>query len=88
LPLSAARGTPWDGTDFMMPAPMDDPSFMPCGTPEHTMHHGEDGTGTEGKVRAKPAPLPGASGQFGRDISTEEYEPLNEATVGTGRRDR
>ena len=35
LPLAAARGTPWDGTPFAMPAPMDDASFTPAGPHEH-----------------------------------------------------
>ena len=67
LPLRTAHGTPWDGEPFLvMPAPMDDPSFMPAGPHEHAMP-------------------PGDEGQFGRDISTEGYEPLLPPPSGTGR---
>ncbi len=82
LPLSAARGTPWDGAPFSMPAPMDDTSFMPCGPQEHAMSPGERSTATKEEKRARSATLPAAKGQFGRDISTEEYEPLNDAAAG------
>ena len=87
LPLSVAQGTPWDGAPFAMPAPMDDTSFMPSGTQEHAMPSGERSTATEDEKRARSAALPEAKGQFGRDISTEEYEPLNDATAGAEKRD-
>ncbi len=87
LPLRTAHGTPWDGEPFLvMLAPMDDTSFTPSGPFEHAMPPGEHGTATEEEKRAKRATLPGAKGQFGRDISTEEYEPLNEAPAGAGQR--
>ncbi len=87
LPLSAARGTPWDGAPFSMPAPMDDTSFMPCGPQERARSPEERSTATEEEKRARSATLPEAKGQFGRDISTEEYEPLNDAAAGVGKRD-
>ena len=88
LPLSAARGTPWDGAPFSMPAPMDDTSFMSSGTQERAMSPGERSTATEEEKRARSATLPEAKGQFGRDISTEGYGPLNDApAAGAGRRD-
>ncbi len=87
LPLSAARGTPWDGAPFSMPAPMDDASFMPCGPQEHAMSPGERSAATEEEKRARSATLPEAKGQFGRDISTEEYEPLNDVAAGVEKRD-
>jgi len=62
-----------------MPAPMDDPSFAPSGAQEHAMPPGEGGAATEGQERAASSALPGAEGRFGRDISTEGYEPLNDA---------
>ena len=87
LPLSDARGTPWDGTPLVMPAPMDDPSFMPSGMQERAMPPGEHSTTTEEGKRTKRATLPGAKGQFGRDISTEEYEQLGDAPAGARPRD-
>ena len=87
LPLSDARGTPWDGAPLLMPAPMDDASFMPSGPQEDAMPPGEGGTAAEGGKRAKRATLPGANGQFGRDISTEEYESLGDAPDGAGQRE-
>ncbi len=74
LPLRTAHGTPWDGTPFVMPAPMDDTSFMSSGPQEHAMPPGEHSTATEEDKRAKRATLPGDHGQFGRDISTEDYK--------------
>ena len=74
LPLSGARGTPWDGTPFAMPAPMDDASFMPSGTQEHAMPPGERSAATGEDKRAKSATLPEDKGQFGRDIATEDYK--------------
>ena len=87
LPLSAAHGTPWDGASVTMPAPMDDTSFMPSGTQERATPPGERSTATEEEKRARSATLPEAKGQFGRDISTEEYEPLNDAAAGVEKRD-
>src|SRR5215217_53540 len=58
LPLSSARGTPWDGTPFVMPAPMDDTSFMSSRAQEHAMPPGEHSTATEEEKRAKAATLP------------------------------
>ncbi len=86
LPLRTAHGTPWDGEPFLvMPAPMDDPSFMPSGPHEHAMPPGEQATATDGDKRVKQQSLPGDEGQFGRDISTEGYEPLPPPPSGTGR---
>ena len=87
LPLKTAHGTPWDGAPVTMPAPMDDTSFMSSGTQEHAMPRGERSIATEEEKRARSATLPEAKGQFGRDISTEEYEPLNDATAGAEKRD-
>ena len=87
LPLAEAQGTPWDGTPFTMPAPMDDTSFMSSGTQEHAMPRGERSIATEEEKRARSATLPEAKRQFGRDISTEEYEPLNDAAAGVEKRD-
>ena len=87
LPLRTAHGTPWDGTPFVMPAPMDDPSFMSSGAQEHATPSGEDGAATEAEKRAKSRALPGAKGEFGRDISTEGYEPLNDAPAVVEQRD-
>jgi hypothetical protein len=88
LPLSAARGTPWDGTPFAMPAPMDDASFTPAGPHEHAMPPGEQATATEADKRAKQRSLPEDKGQFGRNIATEDHEPLPPPPAGasgTGR---
>ena len=87
LPLSVAQGTPWDGAPFAMPAPMDDASFMASRAQEHATPPGEHGTATEEDKRAKSRALPEAKAQFGRDISTEEYEPLNDAAAGVEKRD-
>jgi hypothetical protein len=77
LPLDAARGTPWDGEAGIMPAPVDDPGSTPAGHPEHAMMPGEERMATEAERRAKNDALPPDQGQFGRDISTEDYKPLN-----------
>ena len=87
LPLSAARGTPWDGAPFSMPAPMDDASFVPSGAHGHPRCPGRAAAAPRGEKRAEPRVLPGAEGRFGRDISTEGYEPLNDAPAGAGQRD-
>ncbi len=87
LPLRTAHGTPWDGTPFVMPAPMDDASFTPSGPHEHAMPPGDQTTATDADKRAKQQSLPGDEGQFGRDISTEGYESLSDAPAGAGRRD-
>ena len=87
LPLETAHGTPWDGTPVTMPAPMDDASFVSSGAQEHAMPPGERSTATEEEKRARSATLPEAKGQFGRDISTEGYEPLNDAAAGVEKRD-
>ena len=87
LPLRTAHGTPWDGTPFVMPAPMDDPSFVPSGARGRAMPPGEGGTAAEEGKRARSRALPGAKGRFGRDISTEGYEPLNDAAAGVEKRD-
>ena len=87
LPLRTAHGTPWDGTPFMMPAPMDDASFMPSGPRGHATPPWEHGAAAVEDKRAKRATLPGAKGRFGRDISTEGYEPLNDTPAGAGRRE-
>ena len=87
LPLETAHGTPWDGEPVTMPAPMDDPSFASSGAHEHAMPPGEGGTATEEEKRTKSRTLPGAKGQFGRDISTEDYRPLEDAPAAAGRRD-
>ena len=86
LPLSAAHGTPWDGAPVTMPAPMDDASFVSSGARGHATPPGQGGAAAEGEKRAEPRALPGAEGQFGRDISTEGYEPLNEAPAEAGQR--
>ena len=82
LPLSVAQGTPWDGAAFTMPAPMDDTSFMPSGPQEHTTPPGEHSIATEEEKRVKSKTLPEAKGQFGRDISTEDFKPLHDPTAG------
>jgi hypothetical protein len=66
LPLAEAQGTPWDGTPFTMPAPMDDTSFMPPGGQEDAMRSADE-------KRAKTRTLPENKAQFGRDITTEDY---------------
>ncbi|HYI82915.1 MAG TPA: hypothetical protein VEX11_06855 [Acetobacteraceae bacterium] len=71
LPLAEARGTPWDGTPFTMPAPMDDRSFMSPGGQDASGERGA--TGAE-KERVKPKTLPEDKAQFGRDITTEDYK--------------
>jgi hypothetical protein len=88
LPLSAAHGTPWDGEPVTMPAPMDDASFVSSGARGRATPPGEGGAAAEGEEkRAKRPALAGAEGQFGRDISTEGYEPLNDAPAATEQRD-
>jgi hypothetical protein len=86
LPLEAARGTPWDGAEGVMPAPMDDPSFIPSGTQEQAMPPGAHTTATPGEREAKSSDLPVDRGQFGRDVSTEDYKPLEDPPAGTGPR--
>jgi hypothetical protein len=73
LPLAEARGTPWDGTPFVMPAPMDDRSFVSSSGQEHAMPPGEEGTASPEEKRAKAKTLPEDKAQFGRDITTEDY---------------
>jgi hypothetical protein len=88
LPLRTANGTPWDGTPFVMPAPMDDPSYTRCGSHEHPMPPGDQFTATETNKREKQQSLPEDKAQFGRDITTESYEPLSAPPArssGTGR---
>lgn len=77
LPLASAHGTPWDGAEGVMPPPVDDGSFG-CGPAEHAMPAGPEGehSATEAERRAKAENLPRDQGQFGRDISTEEFKPL------------
>ena len=77
LPLDSAQGTPWDGDEGVMPPPVDDDSFG-CGPAEHAMPAGTGGehSATEAERRAKSENLPRDQGQFGRDISTEEFKPL------------
>ena len=87
LPLETAHGTPWDGDPVTMPAPIDDASFASSDGQEHAVPPGERGTAAEEEKRARSATLPEAKGQFGRDISTEEYEPLNDAAAGVEKRD-
>ncbi len=86
LPLSDARGTPWDGEPVTMPAPMDDASFVSSGARGRARPPGEGGGATEGEKRARSRALPGAEGRFGRGISTEGYEPLNDAPAEAGQR--
>ena len=86
LPLSAAHGTPWDGAPVTMPAPMDDASFVSSGARGHATPPGEGAAAAGGEQRAESRALPGAEGQFGRDISTEGYEPLNDAPAEAGQR--
>ena len=87
LPLETAHGTPWDGEPVTMPAPMDDASFVSSGARGRATPPGEGGAAAEEEKRAGSATLPEAKGQFGRDISTEEYEPLNDAAAGVEKRD-
>ncbi len=87
LPLETAHGTPWDGEPVTMPAPIDDASFASPGGQEHAVPPGECGTATEQGKRARSTALPAAKGRFGRDISTEGYEPLNGAAAGVEKRD-
>ena len=77
LPLDLVRGTPWDGMKSTMPMPADDPSFV-GGLPEHRMPDGtEQSMPTEGRGNTRPGPLPEDHGQFGRDVTTENYPTLN-----------
>ena len=78
LPLDLLRGTPWDGMEGIIPMPADNQGFV-GGLPEHRMPDGtEEGQPSEGRGGTKPGPLPGDHGQFGRDVTTEEYPQLNE----------
>ena len=77
LPLNLARGTPRDGAEGVMPAPVDDPGFAPPGPQEHAMPPGEQ--------RAKPGPLPEDKGQFGRDVATEDHQLLRDPPAGPRR---
>jgi hypothetical protein len=77
LPLDLVRGTPWDGMKSTMPMPADDPSFV-GGLPEHRMPDGtEQSMPTEGRGNKRLGPLAGDHGQFGRDVTTENYPTLN-----------
>jgi len=91
LPLDTARGTPWDGTEGIMPAPMDDPSFAGASGPqEHAMPPGEaaqQGTGTPEEQRAERQALPEDKGQFGRDVATEDHKPRRGPPARGGRGD-
>jgi hypothetical protein len=80
LPLSIAQGTPWDGASFVMPAPMDDTSFMSSGPHEHAMPS-EEHNATGDEKRAESRTRPEDKGQFGRDISTEDFRPLYDPTA-------
>jgi hypothetical protein len=82
LPLSAAQGTPWDGVELVMPAPVDDGSFMPSGRHERAMLPSEQSIPEEEEERAKPRTRPENKGQFGRDISTDDFKPLYDPAGG------
>lgn len=71
LPLDLVRGTPWDGEEASMPAPVDEPAMGPPFAPEHPMPPGDSQA-----ERPRRASLPEDKGQFGRDIETEDYAPL------------
>jgi hypothetical protein len=60
-----------------MPMPADNQGFV-GGQPEHRMPDGtEQSRPTEGRGEKRPAPLPEDHGQFGRDVTTENYPTLN-----------
>jgi hypothetical protein len=84
LPLETAQGTPWDGAPVIMPPPVDDDSFG-CGPAEHAMPGGGEHSATEAERRAKVENLPRDHGQFGRDVSTEEFKPLEPPPAGLKR---
>ena len=84
LPLSVAQGTPWDGVELVMPAPVDDGSFMSSGPHERAMLPSEQSIPEE-EGRAKPKTRPEDKGQFGRDISTDEFKPLYDPAAGAER---
>ena len=81
LPLAVARGTPWDGVELVMPAPVDDGSFMPSGPHERAMRPNEQSIASEDEKRAKSRTRPEDKEQFGRDIATEDFKPLHDPTA-------
>ena len=77
LPLDLVQGTPWDGMEGTMPMPADNQGFV-GGQPDHRMPDGtEQSRPTEGRGEKRPVPLPEDHGQFGRDVTTENYPTLN-----------
>jgi hypothetical protein len=82
LPLWLVQGTPWDGMEATMSSPVDDRGFGDDGQPEHRKPDGTEQTQpTEGRD-TRPKPPPGDHGQFGRDVTTEEYPTLNSDRKG------
>lgn len=70
LPLGLV-GLGGPGAAEAMPPPVDEP-MGPRGAPAHGMPPGEDQTDRAPRRDA----LPEDHGQFGRDVATEEFEPL------------
>ena len=71
LPLEMVHGTPWDGERGSMPPPVDEAAMQAGNAPAHPMPPGEGQNSEPRRVR-----LPEDKGQFGRDVSTEDYDPL------------
>jgi hypothetical protein len=86
LPLAVAHGTPWDGVELVMPAPMDDSSFTP-GPHEGVVLTGEHHVASDEEKRARSKTRPEDRGQFGRDIATEEFKPLYDPLAEAARHD-
>jgi hypothetical protein len=81
LPLAAAHGTPWDGVELVMPAPVDDGSFMSFGPHGGVVLTGEHHIASDEEKRARSKTRPEDRGQFGRDIATEDFKPLCDPTA-------
>jgi len=84
LPLAAAHGTPWDGVELVMPAPVDDGSFMSFGPHGGVVLTGEHHIASDEEKRARSKTRPEDRGQFGRDIATEDFKPLYDLTAEVG----
>lgn len=70
LPLNLVRGTSRDGEAGGMPPPVDEAASSAAETPVTGMPADEARTaGARGR-------LPEDRGQFGRDMATEDYQPL------------
>jgi hypothetical protein len=78
-----------------MPNPLPDGSVVCSCTAERALPMGKEagspqpaddpGFAPSGDPEQRPGPLPEDKGQFGRDVATEDFEPLAPPPAGSGR---